>query len=34
MKDIRYCPNCGKEIDADSAFCTHCGFTLKYRTKT
>lgn len=28
MKEFRYCPKCGKEIDADSTFCTHCGFSL------
>ncbi len=34
MKDIRYCPKCGKQIDADSTFCTHCGFTLNAPIKT
>lgn len=34
MKEIRYCPKCGKEIDADSVFCTHCGFTLNSSIKT
>lgn len=24
-KNLRYCRYCGKQIDADSAFCTHCG---------
>ena len=23
--NIRYCRYCGKQIDADSTFCTHCG---------
>src|SRR5713226_7529318 len=22
------CPNCGREPDADSKFCKHCGFNL------
>ena len=31
MKEIRYCPKCGKEIDADSVFCTHCGKSVDSR---
>lgn len=34
MKEIRYCPKCGKEIDVDSTFCTHCGFTLNSSIET
>lgn len=34
MKEFRYCPKCGKEIDADSTFCTHCGFTLNSSIET
>lgn len=25
----KFCPNCGKNIDADSNFCVECGFKLK-----
>jgi hypothetical protein len=25
LKDYKYCPNCGKEIDADASFCKQCG---------
>ena len=24
-----FCPNCGKEVGTDSAFCPSCGFKLK-----
>ncbi len=24
-----FCPNCGKEINVDSVFCSSCGFELK-----
>jgi len=24
-----FCPNCGKEVDADVVFCPSCGFNLK-----
>lgn len=34
MKEIRYCPKCGKEIDVDSTFCTHCGFTINSSIET
>ena len=22
---VKYCPNCGTKLEADSAFCTNCG---------
>lgn len=25
LKDTKFCKNCGKEIDADSSFCSKCG---------
>ena len=25
LKDTKFCKNCGKEIDADSNFCSKCG---------
>ena len=25
MKPVRYCKNCGSEVDLDSVFCTNCG---------
>jgi len=29
----KYCPNCGKEVDDDSEFCSECGTNLKTLTK-
>jgi len=29
-----FCPNCGKEINADSVFCSSCGFKLKGAQKS
>lgn len=31
---MKYCRNCGKQIDDDSTFCTHCGFTLNSSSDT
>jgi len=28
-----FCPNCGKEVGADLAFCSSCGFKLKGEQK-
>lgn len=28
-----YCPKCGKTIDADSIFCTHCGNKIERKQK-
>lgn len=25
LRDYKYCHRCGKEIDADAAYCKHCG---------
>ena len=25
---MKFCPNCGEQIDGDTRFCTHCGFDL------
>lgn len=34
MKEVKYCPKCGKLIDTDSSFCTHCGLTLNSSVDT
>jgi predicted nucleic acid-binding Zn ribbon protein len=26
---LSFCPNCGKEIQADATFCSNCGHNLK-----
>lgn len=26
---MKYCPNCGKEVQADDKFCENCGFNLE-----
>lgn len=31
---IKYCPECGSEVDPDSRYCGTCGATLKDRMKT
>ena len=29
VKEVKYCPNCGKDVDDDDAFCKHCGNAVK-----
>lgn len=26
---MQFCPNCGKEVQADAAFCYSCGYNLR-----
>ncbi|MBE6879091.1 MAG: zinc-ribbon domain-containing protein [Ruminococcaceae bacterium] len=29
IKNIKYCHNCGKDVDSDDAFCKYCGTAVK-----
>ncbi|WP_083491577.1 zinc-ribbon domain-containing protein [Lactiplantibacillus xiangfangensis] len=26
---MKFCPNCGEQVDGDTRFCTHCGYDLR-----
>ena len=29
IKEVKYCRNCGKDVDSDDAFCKNCGTAVK-----
>ncbi len=29
IKDVKYCQNCGKDVDSDDAFCKYCGTAVR-----
>ena len=29
IKEVKYCRNCGKDVDDDDAFCKNCGTAVK-----
>ena len=29
IKEVKYCRNCGKDVDGDDAFCKNCGTAVK-----
>mgnify|MGYP001436442501 CR=1 FL=1 len=29
---MKFCPNCGEQVDGDTRFCTHCGYDLGQAT--
>jgi len=34
VKNMSYCPKCGKEVNEDATYCTHCGATLRREAPT
>lgn len=31
---MKFCPNCGEQVDGDTRFCTHCGYDLSQAAET
>ncbi|CAM3136059.1 zinc ribbon domain-containing protein [Lactiplantibacillus plajomi] len=31
---MKFCPNCGEQVDDDTRFCTHCGYDLQQATES
>ena len=29
VKELKYCPNCGQNVDEDDSFCKNCGNAVK-----